>query len=142
MRYGVTGRRKRNMRRVGELQALRERRRTHRGAPAMPRSPPDRRRRPARWSSRPKASARATAAVPIVRDFSIRIQRGDRIGIVGPNGSGKTTLINLLTGTLPPDAGSVRLGSNLAIATLDQHRDSLDPDVTVAEALTGGAATP
>ena len=74
---------------------------------------------------------------PIVSDFSIRIQRGDRIGIVGPNGSGKTTLINMLTGNLPPDTGSVRLGSTLAIATLDQHRDSLDPDVTVAEALTG-----
>ena len=68
----------------------------------------------------------------------LRIQRGDRIGIVGPNGSGKTTLINMLTGVLPPDTGSVRLGSTLAIATLDQHRDSLDPDVTVAEALTEG----
>ena len=75
---------------------------------------------------------------PIVRDFSTRIARGDRIGIVGPNGSGKTTLINLLTGSLPPDAGSVRLGSNFAVAALDQHRDSLDPDVTVTEALTGG----
>ena len=75
---------------------------------------------------------------PIVSDFSIRIQRGDRIGIVGPNGSGKTTLINMLTGVLPPDTGSVRLGSTLAVATLDQHRDSLDPNVTVAEALTGG----
>ena len=75
---------------------------------------------------------------PIVSDFSIRIARGDRIGIVGPNGSGKTTLINLLTGSLPPDAGSVRLGSNLAVAALNQHRDSLDPDVTVTEALTGG----
>jgi ATP-binding cassette subfamily F protein uup len=75
---------------------------------------------------------------PIVSDFSIRIQRGDRIGIVGPNGSGKTTLINMLTGVLPPDKGSVRLGSTLAVATLDQHRDSLDPNVTVTEALTDG----
>jgi ATP-binding cassette subfamily F protein uup len=78
------------------------------------------------------------AGRPIVRDFSIRIQRGDRIGIVGPNGSGKTTLINLLTGVLPPDTGSVRLGSALAVATLNQHRDSLNPNVTVVEALTGG----
>ena len=67
---------------------------------------------------------------PVVRDFSIRIQRGDRIGIVGPNGSGKTTLINLLTGALAPDAGRVRLGANLAMATLDQHRESLDPTST------------
>ena len=73
-----------------------------------------------------------------MRDFSIRIQRGDRIGIVGPNGSGKTTLINMLIGALAPDSGTVRLGANLAIATLDQHRDSLDANVTVADALTGG----
>ena len=69
---------------------------------------------------------------PIVADFSTRIQRGDRIGIVGPNGSGKTTLINLLTGALAPDTGTVRLGANLAMATLDQHRESLDPDATLA----------
>jgi ATP-binding cassette subfamily F protein uup len=74
----------------------------------------------------------------IVNDFSIRIQRGDRIGIVGPNGSGKTTLISMLTGVLAPDTGSVKLGANLAIATLNQHRDSLDPNVTVKQALTGG----
>ena len=75
---------------------------------------------------------------PIVTDFSTRIRRGDRIGIVGPNGSGKTTLISLLTGALAPDTGTVRLGANLAMATLDQHRESLDPTATVAEALTGG----
>ncbi len=74
----------------------------------------------------------------IVSDFSTRIQRGDRIGIVGPNGSGKTTLISMLTGVLAPDTGSVRLGSTLAVATLDQHRDSLDANITVKQALTGG----
>jgi len=58
--------------------------------------------------------------------------------VVGPNGSGKTTLVNLLTGALAPDAGTVKLGANLAMATLDQHRESLDPDWTVSEALTGG----
>ena len=59
---------------------------------------------------------------PIVRDFSLRVMRGDRIGIVGANGAGKTTLINLLTGALAPDSGSVRLGANVAMATLDQQR--------------------
>src|SRR5206468_10041240 len=75
---------------------------------------------------------------PIVRDFSIRIERGDRIGFVGPNGSGKTTLINLLTGALAPDQGAVKLGTNLAVATLDQRRESLDPETTVADTLTEG----
>ena len=73
-----------------------------------------------------------------MRDFSTKINRGDRVGIVGPNGAGKTTLINLLTGTLAPDSGAVKLGTNLAIATLDQRRESLDPDMSVAATLTGG----
>jgi ABC transport system ATP-binding/permease protein len=75
---------------------------------------------------------------PIVRDFSTRILRGDRVGIVGPNGAGKTTLLNLLTGTLAPDAGSVVLGTGLTMVTLDQRRESLDPNATLAETLTGG----
>jgi ATP-binding cassette subfamily F protein uup len=141
MRYGVTARRKRNMRRVGELQALRERRRTYRAtagsaaitAGAVPAS--------GVLVIEAEQLGKSYGARAVVRDFSIRIQRGDRIGIVGPNGSGKTTLINLLIGTLAPDSGSVRLGANLAIAALDQHRDSLDPDVTVADALTGGGDT-
>jgi ABC transport system ATP-binding/permease protein len=138
LRYGVTGRRKRNMRRVGRLQTLREQRRTHRAAAGDV---------TITAGSAAPSGARVIEAVgvgkrydgrAIVDNFSTRIQRGDRIGIVGPNGSGKTTLINLLTGTVEPDAGSVRLGSSLAIATLNQRRDSLDPNVTVAQALTGG----
>ena len=74
----------------------------------------------------------------IVEGFSIRVQRGDRIGIVGPNGAGKTTLIDMLTGGSPPDSGTIRLGANIEMATLDQHRESLDPKSTLAEALTGG----
>jgi ATP-binding cassette subfamily F protein uup len=75
----------------------------------------------------------------IVRNFSIRIMRGDRVGISGPNGAGKTTLLNLLTGVLAPNAGGIRLGTNLAKVVLDQRRDSLDPEQTLAEALTGGS---
>jgi ATP-binding cassette subfamily F protein uup len=138
LRYGVSGRRKRNMRRVGELKELREQRRTYRATAgdvaitAGAAAPSG-----ARVIEAIGVSKRYDAR-PIVADFSIRIQRGDRLGIVGPNGSGKTTLIGLLTGKLAPDAGSVRLGSSLAIATLDQARDSLDPNITVAATLTGG----
>ena len=73
-----------------------------------------------------------------MHEFSARVQRGDRIGIFGPNGAGKTTLLNMLTGALSPDGGAVRLGANLQMVTLDQGRESLDPDSTLSEALTGG----
>ena len=85
-----------------------------------------------------KAISKAFDGRRIVDNFSIRVMRGDRIGIIGPNGSGKTTLVNLLDGALTPDAGTVRHGANLQMATLDQGRESLNPDWTVSEALTGG----
>jgi len=138
LRYGVTARRKRNVRRVAQLRSLREQRRTHRGAAGSATITASSSAQSGALVVEAKGIGKSYDDRPIVRDFSIRIQRGDRIGIVGPNGSGKTTLINLLTGALPPDSGTVRLGANLMIAVLEQHRDSLDPDVTVAEALTGG----
>ena len=66
--------------------------------------------------------------------------RGDRIGVVGANGAGKTTMINLLTGALLPDAGTVRIGSNVEMASLDQKRISLEPATTLVDALTGGGS--
>ena len=128
LRYGVTARRKRNMRRLGAVA----------GAARAAPQPSRRRRQAAITASRAPPSgtlvieadgiAKSYGDRPIVSDFSIRILRGDRIGIVGPNGGGKTTLLNLLTGALAPDTGTVRLGANLAMATLDQRRDSLDPN--------------
>jgi ATP-binding cassette subfamily F protein uup len=139
MRYGVTARRKRNMRRVGELQALRERRRTYRGTAGDAKITAGAAAPSGALVVEAKGIGKSFDGRPIVREFSTRIERGDRIGIVGPNGSGKTTLINMLTGALPPDEGTVKLGASLAVATLEQHRDSLDPNVTVAQALTGGS---
>ena len=139
MRYGVTGRRKRNMRRVGHLQALREARRTYRGATGNATITAGSASPSGALVIEAKELNKTYGDRAIVSDFSMRIARGDRIGIVGPNGTGKTTLINMLIGALEPDSGSVKLGSTLAIATLNQHRDSLDPNVTVADALTGGS---
>jgi ATP-binding cassette subfamily F protein uup len=138
LRYGVTARRKRNMRRVGELQALREQRRTFRASAGSATLVASTAAESGALVIEANGVGKSYEGRPIIDNFSMRVQRGDRIGIVGPNGSGKTTLINLLTGALEPDTGSVRLGANLAIATLNQHRDSLDGDTTVAEALTAG----
>jgi ATP-binding cassette subfamily F protein uup len=75
----------------------------------------------------------------IVRKLSMIIQRGDRIGLIGPNGAGKTTLLRIILGALAPDEGRVRLGARLAVAYFDQMRAALDPDQTVAEAVSPGS---
>jgi ATP-binding cassette subfamily F protein uup len=139
LRYGVTARRKRNVKRLSDLQALRKRRKERVTAPGTVRM------------AAAEADGSGTLVVaadgiskafgdnpPVVRDFSTRVMRGDRVGIVGPNGAGKTTLLKMLTGTLPPDSGEVRLGTNLQMVTLDQMRAGLDPETTLADALTGG----
>ncbi len=138
MRYGVTARRKRNMRRVAGLAALRQSRRDARRAAGTVAMSAAEAERSGALVIETKGLSKSYGSSPVVADFFARILRGDRIGIVGPNGSGKTTLVNLLIGTLAPDSGSVRLGANLQMATLDQRRESLDPDWTVSEALTGG----
>ena len=74
----------------------------------------------------------------IVGDFSGRIMRGDRVGILGPNGSGKTTLLRLLLGTLPVQDGEVNRGTNLEIAYFDQEREQLDPDLSVMDTVADG----
>lgn len=138
LRYGVSGRRKRNVKRLGNLHALREQRRDYRGATGNANLAAAEADKSGKLIVEAKHIAKSYDRRPIVADFSTRIQRGDRIGIVGPNGAGKTTLINMLTGASPPDSGSIRFGANIEMATLDQHRESLDPKSTLAEALTGG----
>jgi len=75
----------------------------------------------------------------IVDGLSMRLMRGDRVGLIGPNGAGKTTLLGILLGTLEPDSGQVRLGTNLQIAYFDQLRAQLDPESTVAETISPGS---
>ncbi len=139
LRKGVTARRKRNQGRLRALHALRAERQSQRrsatGAVAMAASDGD---LSGKLVLEAKAVGKSYNGVPVVREVSLRVQRGDRIGIVGPNGAGKTTLLNLLTGALEPDEGSVRLGTNLQMVTLDQRRESLDPTRPLAETLTDG----
>ncbi len=144
MRYGVTARRKRNVRRVAELAGLRASKRDHVGPTGGVRMA----------ASEGEGSGKLVAVaedvfksyplpdggtLPVIRDFSTRIIRGDRVGIVGPNGAGKSTLLKLLTGVIQPDRGRIKLGTNLSAVTLDQTRDSLNPATTLSETLTGGA---
>jgi len=75
---------------------------------------------------------------PIIRDFSIRIERGDKIGLIGNNGAGKSTLLKLLLGQLQPTTGSIELGTNLQIAYFDQLREQLDPELSVADSVLDG----
>jgi ABC transport system ATP-binding/permease protein len=137
VRYGVTARRKRNVRRMAQLAGLRQQRLEARRQMGLAKL---------KVSDAPGAGSCVIAADGIgknygtrwvVKDFTFRVLRGDRIGVVGANGAGKTTLINLITGRLAPGAGEVTLGTNLRLATLDQVR-ALDPDKTLAEVLTGG----
>ncbi len=138
LRYGVTARRKRNVRRLANLHALREQRRTRSravGTVAMTTSEAE---QSGTLVVEAEGVGKAFGESRVVAGLSVRILRGDRLGIVGPNGAGKTTLLNLLTGALARDEGRVRLGANLQMATLDQKRESLDPAATVTETLTGG----
>jgi ATP-binding cassette subfamily F protein uup len=139
LRYGVTARRKRNVKRLADLQTLRKRRKERVTAPGTVRMAAAE----ADGSGSLVVAADRIAkafgdAPPVVRDFSTRIMRGDRTGIVGPNGAGKTTLLRMLTGALAPDEGGITLGTNLQMVTLDQMRAGLDPTTTLADALTGG----
>src|SRR5216117_981134 len=138
LRYGVSGRRKRNVKRLGNLYALREQRRNFRGTAGNANLAAAEAEKSGKLVIEAKNIGRAYGDRKIVEGFSIRMQRGDRIGVVGPNGVGKTTLVDMLTGANSPDTGTIRFGANIEMATLDQHRESLNPKSTLAEALTGG----
>jgi ATP-binding cassette subfamily F protein uup len=138
LRYGVTARRKRNVKRVAGLAALRQTKRDYnKQGEAAKMGATD-----AALSGKlvivSEGLAKSYDGRPIVKDLTMRVLRGDRLGIIGPNGAGKSTLLKLFLGQESPDAGSVKLGTNLNIVTLDQQRAALDPNVTLADTLTGG----
>ena len=138
MRHGVTARRKRNMRRVDLLASLRKERREHVGAMGAVRMSASSGDLSGKLVAEAKGMSKSFGDRPIIANLDLLIMRGDRLGIVGPNGAGKTTLIKLLTGQIEPDSGSIRLGTNLQTVTLDQSRQSLDPNATLADVITDG----
>lgn len=138
LRYGVTARRKRNMRRLGELQTMRATYRGHKGPQGTVQATAADAKESGKLVIEAEKITKAYGERTIVAPFSIRVHRGDRIGLVGPNGAGKTTLLKILTGQIEPDTGTVKLGTNLEIATLDQKREDLNLDDTLAHYLTDG----
>ncbi len=134
---GISARRKRNMGRVRALQELRGERssmikRQDTAAMDLASGP-----KSGRKVIEAKGLTKIFGDTVIVRDFSLTVQRGDRVAFVGPNGVGKTTLIKMLIGEIEPDSGSVRLGTNLVPAIFDQARAQLNGDLSLWENLTG-----
>ena len=140
LRYGVTARRKRNQKRLGTLIGLRQLHRESRGGGATLKMEAADADISGKLVCVAEDVSKSYGDRPIVRDLSLRVLRGDRLGIIGPNGAGKTTLLNLLTGALTPDDGRIKLGTNLTTITLDQRRDSLDPALTLSKTLTEGGS--
>ena len=136
--HGVSGRRKRNVRRLKELGDLRTKFKSHRAAQGS-----------ATMSSLDAESSGKKVALlknvsksfgerPIINDLSLKVMRGERLGIVGPNGAGKTTLLKMIIGELAPDSGTIDLGVGLEPLIIDQKRESLNPDWTLSDAMTDG----
>ncbi|HET9114211.1 MAG TPA: ATP-binding cassette domain-containing protein [Burkholderiales bacterium] len=138
IRKGIQARRTRNegrVRRLEQLRVVRSERRNHLGQVNL------------NVDSGERSGKRVAELIHVgksygdrvlIRDFSGVIQRGDKIGLVGPNGIGKTTLIKLILGEIAPDSGEVKLGSNLSVAYFDQFRTQLDEDATVADTISQG----
>lgn len=147
IRKGIQARRTRNEGRVRALIKMRQERaerRTRTGNVSMQITEAERSgRMVARLKNVSYAYADETTGgvpMPLINDFSTEVSRGDRIGIVGPNGSGKTTLLKLILGELQPDAGEIKLGSNLEIAYFDQMRTRLREDKSLLENIGDGQA--
>jgi len=139
IRTGIQARRTRNEGRVRALEALRVERKARRERVGTVRLQAQEAERSGKLVIDARDVSFSYGDRVIARDFSTTIMRGDRVGLIGPNGSGKTTLLRLLLGELPPDAGTVRLGTNLELAYFDQLREQLDPDRSVFDSIADGA---
>ena len=131
LRYGVTARRSRNQGRLRTLNEMRRARREQLRVTGKVKFTVSDAKTSGKLVIEAEGVSKSFGERALIRDLSIRIARGDRLGIVGPNGAGKTTLVEISDGRATPDSGTVRLGTNLEIASLDQRRASLDPATTL-----------
>jgi ABC transport system ATP-binding/permease protein len=141
LRRGIKARRTRDEGRVRALLAMREERaerRTHAGSVRMT---IDNAESSGRLVFEAERVTKALGGETVIRDATLRIMRGDRVGLIGPNGSGKTTLLRLLTGELHPDSGTMRRGARLEIAYFDQQREQLEPERSVVDSVNDGSPT-
>ena len=135
---GVTARRRRNQGRLAKLEGMRAERAAMLGASGAAKLGLAKDQARSKSVIEADRVAKSYGDRAIVRDFSLRIQRGDRIGIVGPNGAGKTTLLKLLTGEIAPDSGSVTRAKTLSGIVIDQQRKLMEPGKTVRDVLAHG----
>ena len=141
LRQGIKARRTRNEGRVKALEAMRVERAARREVSGQVRLAIDAADRSGHIVFDVEDVSVSFGDKSVVRNFSTRIARGDRVGLIGPNGSGKTTLLRLLTGELAPDSGEIERGSNLEIVYFDQQREQLDPNRTVVDTVADGNDT-
>jgi len=134
---GISARRKRNQGRVRALQELRAERSAQIRRQGTAGLALDSGGKSGRKVVEADNISKAYDGKVILKDFSLKVQRGDRVAFVGPNGAGKTTLLKLLLGEIEPDSGQVKLGTKLEVAVFDQARAQLDPNMSLWDSLTG-----
>ncbi len=139
IRKGVEARRTRNEGRVRRLESLRLERAARRDKVGKVEMTLDAGERSGKLVAELTHVSKAFGGKPVIRDFSCRIQRGDKIGLLGPNGAGKSTLLKIILGEMQPDSGSVKLGTKLAVAYFDQLRAQLDDNATLADTISQGS---
>ncbi len=139
IRQGVEARRTRAVFRVQRLDQLRSERAARRERLGQIKLQLDTGDKSGKLVAELKHVSKAFGDKVVVRDFSCRIQRGDKIGVIGPNGAGKTTLLRMILGELPPDSGTVGLGTKLEVAYFDQFRTQLDPEASLADVISPGS---
>ena len=139
IRKGVEARRTRNEGRVRRLEALRSERAARRDRLGNVSLAVDRGEKSGQMVAELTHVSKHYGDRTVVRDFSARIMRGDRIGFIGPNGAGKTTLLKLILGEIEPDEGTVRRGTRQSVAYFDQMREQLDPELPLTEVISPGS---